>query len=376
MIFFSKTKNEKVLQLEEMQLANIGRFKYACSFSGCELHFKRKDQLDSHEYTHSQVKKFKCPEVDCSKSYVNNAHLQRHIRTFHKQSNDIIQCEYENCAAFFNSEFKLKVHMNKIHTGRCYQFECDICSQKFRRKTKLRQHMFLHTGNYNYNCSKCEKGFLQLGHLKRHEKSHDLRQCNQCDAKFEKWSSLVDHRQKEHSNSRNKCDICGKVLHSKRGLQHHRLIHTEVEERNVYHCTFEECPKYFFHRNSALTHFKSKHEKRSFICPEDNCGQRLSTKQKLKQHILALHSSKNDCTDNVEQSKTCSAKRRQTERKDKGVQRISTASKLFNIVLPIEMERAIITGKADNVYLGHDQGEENQENLSSSVLRHQVKSSR
>lgn len=357
-----------------MQLADIGRFKYTCSFSACELHFRRKDQLDSHEYTHSQVKKFKCPEINCSKSYVNNAHLQRHIRLFHKQSNDIIQCDYEDCAAYFNSESKVKVHINKIHTKKCYQFECDICSQQFWRKTKLRQHMFLHTGNYNYNCSKCEKGFLQLGHLKRHEKTHDMRQCNLCDAKFEKWSTLVEHRQKEHSNSRNECDICGKILNSKRGMKHHKLLHTEVEERYIYHCTFEGCPKYFFHRNSALAHFKSKHENRTFICPVGLCAQELSTKQKLKQHISALHSSKFGCSVNIEESKTISAKRTQTERKDKGVQRLSTASKLFNIILPMEIERAIINGKANNIYLSHGQLEDTHENLSSSILRNHVNS--
>lgn len=351
-----------------MQLANVGRFKYTCSFSECELHFKRKDQLDSHEYTHSQVKKFKCPESDCSKSYVNNAHLKRHINNVHKQSNDIIQCEFEDCGAFFNSEYKLKLHINKIHTGRC-SVECGICSEKFRRKINLRQHMYyVHTGNYNYNCSKkdCKKGFHQLSHLKRHEKTHDLRKCNhpKCiNFEFDSWSSLVKHRQKEHSNTL--CTICGQVC-LKRTLKTHQLTHMNAEERLIFQCPAVGCPKFFLRRHSAVTHFKSKHENRSFLCNMPYCGQKLSTKQKLHQHILALHSSKIVCTDNVEESKKRSTERRQTERKDKGVQRISTASKLFNIVLPIEMERAIILGKADNIYLNHNQKvEENQENLSS-----------
>lgn len=132
---------------EETLLFSIN--KYACSFPGCDLEFKRKDRLDSHEYTHSHVKKFKCTEPNCNKTYINSSHLQRHKRTAHAtKPSEIVPCPFESCAKFFNTEAAMKTHCRQIHSEKSRDFECEICAEKFRRKTQLSQHMFTHTGNY------------------------------------------------------------------------------------------------------------------------------------------------------------------------------------------------------------------------------------
>lgn len=327
--------------------------KYTCSYSGCELQFKRKDQLDSHEYTHSKVRKFRCNEPGCDKTYVNNAHLQRHKRTVHTKSKAIFHCEVESCAAFFDSSTKLKQHLHKVHTDKTIQFECEICSQKFRRKTQLKQHMFVHTGCYRYKCDKCDKGFFQLGHLKRHEHSHRTHCCPVCSATFDKWSLFVAHKHKAHSQIENKCSICDRVFHSKSGLKYHSQVHTQPDDRIVYECSFDGCAKFFFHRNNMLAHFKSKHENKKFVCGFSDCGRELSTKQKLELHIKVVHPT-DETTVNVQPKRKPKAR---APRKDKGVPKKSTASKLFNFVLPIEVEKAILSGNGENIHLEYDQSD-------------------
>lgn len=326
----------------------LSTIKYTCSFPNCDLQFRRKDRLDAHEFTHSQVKKFQCTVENCDKAYSNNAHLQRHKRAAHATSEEILHCPVKSCGKFFYSEQSVKVHCSQNHVEKVRAFLCEICNQNFRRKTQLKQHMFVHTGNYRYRCDKCGKGFLLMSRLKRHENSHNHK-CPDCDATFDKWSVLIAHRSKEHINKDLKCSICNRVFSSKRILKSHRKTH--LDERVVYECPFEGCTKTFLQNSNMQAHYKSKHENRTFPCTYDGCTAELSTKQKLNFHIKVMHLGEHV----VSKPKKVG---RKAERKDKGVQRVSTASKFFNIILPPELERAIIAGQGKNIQIEHDQIED------------------
>lgn len=323
--------------------------KYTCSFAGCGLQFKRKDRLDSHEYTHSRIPKFHCTEDGCHKAYANNAHLQRHKRTAHDKTapKQLLYCTAADCMAYFDSTAKLKNHLLKVHAGVQREFICDLCDLAFRRKAKLRLHMFSHTGDYRYRCDVCERGFLQLGHLTRHEKTHAERRCDRCDDVFTKWSLLLAHKRTAHADTGdNKCGMCDKVFRTKRNLKHHSRVHEEADERIVHQCTVDGCPKFFFKRSSMLAHFRSAHENQKFACTVDGCGQQLSTKQKLNQHVKVMHL---EGGDSARAKVTSKSKANRAKRKDKGVQKVSTASKLFDVVLPTEFERAIIEGNGSQI---------------------------
>lgn len=322
--------------------------KYTCSFAGCDLQFKRKDRLDAHEFTHSEVKKYKCTEQNCDKSYTNSSHLQRHIKSVHAKQKEIIQCLHESCVKYFDTEARMKLHYNEIHSEKERDFCCEVCQKPFRRKTQLKQHIFSeHTGRYPYSCDKCGKGFLLMSRLKRHLKSHETRQCEHCDATFDKWSLLLAHKNKEHQNSDLKCPICNKEFHSMRVLKKHTETHKNLEDRNVFQCTFEECSKFFLQKRNLQAHYKSVHEKKRFSCTYEGCTMELSTKQKLELHIKVMHLSE-------PVKKPTIRKNVKTVRKDKGVQKTSTASKFFNIVLPPEIERAILAGHGENIHIDYD----------------------
>lgn len=334
-------------------------FKYKCSFSGCDLQFRRRDRCESHEYTHTKQRKFKCTEPNCNRAYITNCHLRRHKRTAHAISTETFLCTHEPCVEYFTSLEQMKEHCRTVHsTKSSRQFECEICMEKFCRKILLKNHLFaVHTGNYRYNCEKCGKGYLLESRLKRHEKvSHKIHTCEVCAVAFEKWSLLLAHKQSEHKNVELKCSICNKMFNSRRGLREHRNTHVNIDERNAIPCTFDGCEKIFFRRNNMLAHFKLKHENRTFICSFENCNLELSTKQKLDQHIRVIHLGEMGQKKGKTKSKSEIAKR-----KDAGVQKISTASKLFQVILPPEIERAIISGRGKDIQIKYDRIDDDEE---------------
>lgn len=334
--------------LVEDNLFSNGKL-YTCSQPDCCLQFKRRDQLKSHEYTHTQVKTFKCPVSNCDKVYITNAHLQRHIRNTHPDNDsDILKCQIENCNLRFTTKQILQKHL-RTHREPT-EYECDICSAKYHRKYQFRQHMVSHTGEYPYKCDHCDKGFIRLSCLKNHKLYHRSHKCELCEFVTDKWSLLVAHRRTLHSNTEIKCDKCNRMFQSKRGLKYHQQIHEDSDERIVFQCNFVKCPKFFFHRQNLLAHIKSKHEHRTFPCTYDGCNSKLSSKQKLDQHIKSIH---------LNQSKLAGKRKKSVEerkpRKDKGIPKTSTISKLLNIIAPVEIEKAIIAGEGSKIDIVYDE---------------------
>ena len=94
--------------------------------STCDKKFAHKANLQNHETTHSDERKFKC-EI----------------------------CQDER---YFKTKQDLNNHM-KFHYEPSYQ--CQVCQKSFHCKKDLNRHMRTHTGENPYLCSTCDKRFAQ-----------------------------------------------------------------------------------------------------------------------------------------------------------------------------------------------------------------------
>lgn len=129
----------------------------------CSKQFPYASSLRVHERTHLPNKGFKCPEIDCEKSFSRSDHLKHHINTVHKGKivDGVLRAPtFEQkcpvCCRIFYHAGNLRTHL-KIHVGE-RTFKCDVdgCSNTFVLAQHLKSHIeIVHTKSRREMCSIC-----------------------------------------------------------------------------------------------------------------------------------------------------------------------------------------------------------------------------
>ncbi|ESO92757.1 hypothetical protein LOTGIDRAFT_120077 [Lottia gigantea] len=161
--------------------SHLGReaFPYQCDV--CFKKFSHQSNLRGHMRTHTNVRPFKC-EV-CEVSFKRGTHLRNHMRI---HTGDFDTCP--KCAKTFSHARYLKDHLKQVHslilnkdsqlvkfteTTRLKKgFKCEICGKELTRKTRLNDHMRLHTGHKAFKCGNCDEGFISTYYLNNHYKQY------------------------------------------------------------------------------------------------------------------------------------------------------------------------------------------------------------
>ena len=158
----------------------------------------------------------------------------------------------EKCGKTFDQTVNPKFNLSRHIKRGCYEekqnnYDCDICSKKFKTLKILDEHVsevhYVQNGNKNFKCLSCCKVFSQASIVKRHiKKVHE---------------GIKDY----------KCDICNKVFGYNKDLKRHKESVHEGKDLSV-KCGL--CNKIYSSRESLLQHLRIDHEGKRSVC--EICG--------------------------------------------------------------------------------------------------------
>ena len=121
---------------------------------------------------------------------------------------------------------KVDLSLNKPH-------HCPKCEKTYKtEKTLYGHYRSKHMDNFNFQCEKCSKKFLNRHHFATHVRFHMKIfnfSCDQCGRKFVRKPLLINHLLSEHGQ-RHKCFHCAKSYKSATALRQH------IREINKFFC--------------------------------------------------------------------------------------------------------------------------------------------
>lgn len=204
-----------------------------------------------------------------------------------------------SCGKTFTTKYVARRHVRFVHEGAC-PYACQRCSQSFRCKAWLENHMQrVHgDGSRKYPCPHCKKFFVSQQSASIHVYTVHTKpkyKCDRCETVFRTPGLRRNHVKIVHDKVReHRCTACPSTFGYAWGLRYH--IRTVHENERRFPCT--RCQHTAKRAEALAKHERCVHDGEREDCPE--CGASLSH-GRLRLHL------RNTCTGGIHMDKRCVA---------------------------------------------------------------------
>ncbi|XP_072038415.1 uncharacterized protein [Amphiura filiformis] len=239
-----------------------------------------KSDLQNHLRVHSGLKPSTCSF--CGSHFKDfgtlSQHEARHLARCSEPLDSELKCEI--CALHFKCPSALTQHARKDHPG-FKPFKCQECDKVYIRLNDLVRHNRSHTGERPFVCSYCPKSFTHKKYVSQHEKSHmgyKSYHCKYCSKTFPAKDSLTYHERTHTGVKPYSCQICGKCFIANSGLRYHARSAHVMEK--PFKCTL--CPIAFAQKSDLMVHTRTHTGVKPFKC--EQCGKAFVSKNHRTRH--------------------------------------------------------------------------------------------
>uniref|UniRef100_A0A4P6DAJ0 Putative histone h4 transcription factor n=1 Tax=Rhodnius prolixus TaxID=13249 RepID=A0A4P6DAJ0_RHOPR len=235
-----------------------------------------------------------CQWDSCNESCTGQIEFIQHVNYCHisflqPKPKERIKCQWAECSLTTLKRSKLADHV-KMHTGE-KAAACSHCGQIFANTTKFVNHRLrqLPINEHSPQCSHCLVFLPNERLLKIHMRQHVHHyKCCFCDLTCSTPSILSAHIKYRHLPYKPfKCSTCSYVCKSQNDLTRHIMTHSE----NIFTCNQSGCNSKFRTEFSLARHFEKEHSQNpqlsKFAC--HLCTKTFSRGVKLTTHLCSVH---------------------------------------------------------------------------------------